>query len=302
MNTATTTGPSRGSGSSAEPGPADGARPVPGRDPADPRVGEWLAFPTCDLPTRDKLPVIQELMRAEGDGLALDVGSGTGYTTSCVFGAQRTVCVDLDLGNLRYYRERVRATPGARRPLCVVAEAGRLPFKAGSFRLALCSEVLEHLDDDRAAAAELARTLGPGGRLVVTVPYTGLGFTSFLELLGIPTVHDFPGPERHVRRGYDETSLAALLVPHGFRIVCHAYWFRFFTRLATDLVSLAHLAYQRLVHGRRAWTWADAAASVGGPAFRLYRAVFPLLSAVSRLDRMLQRWRGFGLAAVAVKR
>lgn len=117
----------------------------------------------------------------------------------------------------------------------------------------------------------------------MTVPYTGLGFTKFLELLGIRTVHDFPGPERHVRQGYDETSLGELFERHGLAVERAALFLRLFTRLATDAVSLIHLVYQRAARGRRAWTWSEAAAAQGRLAFRLYTATFPLLCAWSSL-------------------
>lgn len=258
-----------------------------------------LRLSAYDLPTQDKISVIRNLLATEGDGLALDIGIGTGYTTYAVFGDRPTVSVDLDSANLRNYRDRLASVPGARRPACVVALATALPFKPRSFRFILCSEVLEHLEDDVAAAGELARVLAPDGRMVVTVPYTGLGFTSFLELLGVKTVHDFPGPEQHVRRGYDERSLGALLGQHGLEIERCAYYLRLFTRLATDAVSAAHLLYQRLVHRRRAWTWADLAAAEGGPAFRVYATMFPVLRAFARLDRLLASRRGFGLVAAA---
>jgi hypothetical protein len=136
-----------------------------------------------------------------------------------------------------------------------------------------------------------------GATAVVTVPYTGLGFTSFLELFGVKTVHSFPGPEYHVRPGYDEKSLIRLLNRHGLSLEGHAYYFRFFTRLATDLVSLAHIFYQRLLHGRRAWTWSQVTALEKSPVMQIYMRVFPALWAVSRLDRMLRSRRGFGLVA-----
>jgi SAM-dependent methyltransferase len=256
-----------------------------------------LSLSARDLPTRDKIPVIRALMPVEGPGLALDIGVGTGYTTFSVFGQRPTVCVDVDTGNLRHYRERVGAVAGARRPLCVAALATALPFRDGAIRFVLCSEVLEHLEDDAGAAAEIARVLAADGAAVITVPYTGIGFTGFLELLGVKTVHDFPGPERHVRPGYDEAHLGRLLAAQGLVLERHRYYFRFFTRLATDLVSAAHIVYQRVVHGRRAWTWADVTASEGSLALRAYARVFPLLWAFSRLDVLLGRWRGFGLVA-----
>jgi SAM-dependent methyltransferase len=269
--------------------------------PLERAVLRQLSFAAYDLATRDKISVIRDLIAADGPGLAIDIGSGTGFTTYSVFGERPTVCIDMEAGNLRWYRDRVLAVPGARRPLCVVALATSLPLKRGLARYVLCSEVLEHLDDDARAAAEIARVLAPGGQAVVTVPYTGLGFTSFLERVGIPTVHDFPGPERHVRRGYDETSLGELLERHGLMVERTAFFLRLFTRLAADAVSLFHLAYQRAVHGRTAWTWAQAAGAQGGVAFRLYTLSFPLLRAWSGLDVLLRRRRGFGLVLATVK-
>lgn len=272
-----------------------------GRPPVKSSVLECLRLSTYDLPTRDKIPVIQQLMKADGPGLAIDIGVGTGFTTYSIFGERPTVAVDVDTANLKIYRDRVRSVVGARPPLCVAALATALPFKEHVFTFALCSEVMEHLEDDDLAAHELERLLAPGATAVITVPYTGLGFTSFLELLGVKTVHDFPGPEFHVRPGYDETSLARLLHRHGLSLERHAYYFRFFTRLATDFVSLAHIWYQRLVHGRRAWTWSHVTAMEKSPVMQIYMRVFPILWAVSRLDRMLRSRRGFGLVAVVRK-
>lgn len=45
-----------------------------------------------------------------------------------------------------------------------------LPFADDSFDLILSNEVLEHVADDRACAAEMARVTRPGGRIVVFAP------------------------------------------------------------------------------------------------------------------------------------
>jgi len=50
------------------------------------------------------------------------------------------------------------------------ADVTKLPFADGSFDVVICSEVLEHIQDNRTAVAELVRVLKPGGDLVVTVP------------------------------------------------------------------------------------------------------------------------------------
>ena len=52
----------------------------------------------------------------------------------------------------------------------VLADATALPYPNGAFDRIIAAEVLEHIDDDEAAIAELARVLRPGGTIAVTVP------------------------------------------------------------------------------------------------------------------------------------
>jgi SAM-dependent methyltransferase len=54
----------------------------------------------------------------------------------------------------------------------VNGDATSLPFPTDSFDRVLASEVLEHIPDDAAAFAELARVLKPGGTMAVTIPAT----------------------------------------------------------------------------------------------------------------------------------
>ncbi len=271
--------------------------------PSDAQASERSNVSAYDIPTRDKIPVIRGFMAPqEGEGLALDIGIGTGYTTDQVFGDRPTVCVDLHMPNLASYRCRAAAGDGARQRFCVVARASQLPFKREAFRYVLCSEVLEHLEDDDGAVQELTRVLARRGRAVITVPYTGLGLTSFLELFNIKTVHDVPGPEFHVRPGYNERSMETLLHRHELHIERQAYYLRFFTRLMTDVVSVAHLVYQRVVRRRQSWNWADVAADERSIVFRLYTMLFPVLWAACLLDRFLGRMRGFGLVVAARRR
>ena len=51
-----------------------------------------------------------------------------------------------------------------------------LPFPAESFDLILSHEVIEHVQDDAAAVAEMVRALKPGGRVVIFCPNRGYPF------------------------------------------------------------------------------------------------------------------------------
>ena len=64
----------------------------------------------------------------------------------------------------------VGEAPAEAKAEVVNGDALDLPFGDASFDRVIASEILEHLPDDRAAIAEIARVLRPGGLAVVTVP------------------------------------------------------------------------------------------------------------------------------------
>jgi SAM-dependent methyltransferase len=53
----------------------------------------------------------------------------------------------------------------------VWGDGHKLPFRSGRFDTVLCLEMLEHVPDPDAVMAEIARTLRPGGKLLLTVPF-----------------------------------------------------------------------------------------------------------------------------------
>ena len=61
------------------------------------------------------------------------------------------------------------AAPGAM-ATTTNGDARRLPFPDRTFHRVIASEVLEHVDDDQIALAEVFRVLKPGGTLAATVP------------------------------------------------------------------------------------------------------------------------------------
>ena len=69
-------------------------------------------------------------------------------------------------------------------------------------------------------------------------------------------------------------------------------------RLATDAVSLAHLAY-RSVRRQPSWTWADVEADRGSPLLRIYGSVFPVLLSLARIGAMPRGMHGATLLVKA---
>ena len=81
-------------------------------------------------------------------------------------------------------------------------DIARLPYADESFDIVLCSHVLEHVPDDRAAIHELARIVKPGGTVVVVVPIRGEKTEEFKDPSPIPAYADGYlriGPHGHVR-------------------------------------------------------------------------------------------------------
>lgn len=89
--------------------------------------------------------------------VVLDFGAGTGIASRQLAERGATV-VSLDIGEhmLRYARARSPRTP------CVLADGNRMPVQAGSADLVTFAQAW-HWFDQRAASAEAARVLKPGG-------------------------------------------------------------------------------------------------------------------------------------------
>lgn len=68
-------------------------------------------------------------------------------------------------------REIERTTADLYAPADLALDITKMDLADGSFDLILCSHVLEHVPDDRAAMSELRRVLAPGGLALVLTPY-----------------------------------------------------------------------------------------------------------------------------------
>jgi len=93
-------------------------------------------------------------------------------------------------------------------------DATRLPFADASFDKVITSEVLEHIQDDVSAIAEMMRVLRPGGTFVATVP---AWWPEKINWMLSDEYHAPKSPGGHVRI-YSKTELAAKLRSAGLEL------------------------------------------------------------------------------------
>ena len=118
------------------------------------------------------LTVDLERLEVRPGELLLDAGCGEGrHCYGALEKGARVVGLDLDPAGLRAavggLRSRARELSSMGEML--QGNTFQLPFADASFDAIICSEVMEHVHDYRAAAAELARVTRPGGRVAVTI-------------------------------------------------------------------------------------------------------------------------------------
>jgi 2-polyprenyl-3-methyl-5-hydroxy-6-metoxy-1,4-benzoquinol methylase len=95
----------------------------------------------------------------------LDVGCGLGYSSkeASVKGAKVT---GIDIGNKLIEKSKIKV-PKAK---FIVASASKLPFNNDTFDIVLCTEVIEHVNNQKKTIEEILRVLKNGGLLVITSP------------------------------------------------------------------------------------------------------------------------------------
>jgi SAM-dependent methyltransferase len=118
-------------------------------------------------------------------------------------------------------------------PHALIAVAEHLPYRSNLFDTILSSEVIEHVQDDHAAAAEIVRVLKPGGRAVIFVPNRWYPFETHghywrgeYHFGNTPLINYLPDALRdrlapHVR-AYTGRGLRRLFVATPSRIVHHS--------------------------------------------------------------------------------
>jgi len=132
----------------------------------------------------------------------LDVGCGSGANSiALVSKGHRLRGVDLSETAITRYR-----SSGFEGHVCDI-ESG-LDYPDGTFDLAFCSEVIEHMTSPELLCVEIYRVLKPGGQLVLSTPNSAFWLYRLLGILGY-TVSELQHPKHF--QFFSRRSLLKLL-------------------------------------------------------------------------------------------
>jgi SAM-dependent methyltransferase len=105
---------------------------------------------------------IEERLQADRVDIVLEIGTGISPAVTYL---TRVIYTDISLAALQTLKRTNN------RGYHVVTDGIDLPFKSDSFSHVVCTEVLEHIENDERALREAARVLRRSGSLILTFPH-----------------------------------------------------------------------------------------------------------------------------------
>jgi SAM-dependent methyltransferase len=200
-----------------------------------------------------RLAMIQQAAAERSRGRILVDGCGLGaYLVRLAQSAELAVGLDIEFERTVEARQNLNGVEPPATPLVVCGAGEFLPFPPGTFDLILSHEVLEHVQDDAQAVAEIVRTLKPGGRLVLFCPNRGYPYETHgiywrgkYKFGNIPLVNWLPNRWRnklapHVR-AYTYHDLQKLFASQPVKLVEHTIVFGAYDNIIARFPRLGRL-------------------------------------------------------------
>ena len=231
-----------------------------------------------------------ELSRAAGElrgKRALDLGTDNGVI-SWLF---RQGGGDWDSADLAPHA--VRAIARVLGETVAEIDGARLPYPDGSYDLIVVADMLEHVSDDRALLAEIARCLTVGGRAVLNVPRLKPwgALHPVRRVLGLTDAW-----HAHLHAGYDAETLRALLPP-TLQLRETREYVRFFSYALDTALNAASGRANPATAVRTAKGTIPSNSRDLTPVGGAVKMIFPLMRAFAALDALLPFTHGYMLVA-----
>ena len=190
-----------------------------------------ISPPLLSIGRRVRFRHVRDAVEGLRPGQVLDAGCGDGRFTAWLHGRFPGAKVTgLDSNDELLARARARHPELDLR----VGEVGSSALEGRRFDLIVCTDVLEHIADDRAALRWFADRLEPGGRLVLHVPADDQRHFRSISAALRREVELGQGP--HLREGYSAGELQRLAGDAALRPVSvGATFVRLPVRLAVDI-------------------------------------------------------------------
>jgi len=164
------------------------------------------------------ITVEPDLLGIKDGDITLDAGCGNGRHSWEVCNKNHSQIVAFDIDTVcvkknKYMLDSLRQQKGiAGNYHLLIANVTKLPFKDGAFNKIICSEVLEHIPEDKRTVEELIRVLSKDGAIGISVPHY------LAESICWKLSKDYYGfPGGHIRK-YKTRELLELVKATGLSI------------------------------------------------------------------------------------
>ena len=123
------------------------------------------------------ITVEPDLLGIKDGDITLDAGCGNGRHSWEVCNKNHSQIIAFDIDTVcvkknKYMLDSLREQKGIEGNYhLLIANVTKLPFKDGAFNKIICSEVLEHIPEDKSAVEELIRVLNKDGAIGISVPH-----------------------------------------------------------------------------------------------------------------------------------